>query len=190
VAKTRWTIADVDSLPQPVDDTRYEIIDGELYVSTQPHYFHQMVSLRLGGRLQQWSEATGAGEANSAVGLIFAEDEAVAPDVVWISRQRVPDVLGSDGKLHAAPDLVAEILSPGRANERRDRETKLEVYSRRGVREYWLVDWEQKQVEIYRRQGTELQLAATLLGADSIESPMLPGFALQLRRLFAGIPPG
>ncbi|MBI2218960.1 MAG: Uma2 family endonuclease, partial [Candidatus Rokubacteria bacterium] len=54
-------------------------------------------------------------------------------DVVWVSTQRLATVLWPDGKLHAAPDLIVEVLSPGAANERRDREVKLTLYSRRGV---------------------------------------------------------
>ena len=157
LTQTRWTIADVDALPQPRDDTRYEIIAGELFVSTQPHYFHQSMGFRVCQALNDWGAETGAGEANWAVGVIFDEDEAVAPDVVWIRRARIAEVLGADGKLHAAPDLVAEILSPGRANERRDREAKLDAYSRRGVLEYWIVDWPRRQVEVYRRQELELR---------------------------------
>ena len=187
MTQTRWTIAAVEAFPQPLDDTRYEIINGELFVSTQPHYFHQKTSTRLCTALNAWSLETGLGEANWAVGVLFADDEAVAPDVVWIRRERVAEILGSDGKLHAAPDLVAEVLSPGRANERRDREAKLDAYSRRGVHEYWIVDWRQRQIEVYRREEIELRLVATLLEENTLESPLLPGFALTLRQLFADI---
>ena len=47
-ARTRWTIADTELLPKPWDDKRYEIIDGELYVSTQPHAYHQLVGFVIG----------------------------------------------------------------------------------------------------------------------------------------------
>lgn len=188
MALTRWTIDDVELLPEPWDDTRYEIIDGELYVSHQPHFYHQLTDSRLVFELNGWSEQTRLGVAVHAPGVIFAVDEAVAPDVAWVSSQRLPSVLGSDGKLHAAPDLMVEILSPGHANEQRDREAKLGLYSRRGVREYWIVSWQQRTVEVYRRVDLELRLAATLLEEDVLQSPMLPGFELRLQKLFAGIP--
>jgi Uma2 family endonuclease len=73
------------------------------------------------------------GMTNLASGLIFDDDEDVAPDVVWISYQRLMTALQADGKLHATPELVVEILSPGSANERRDREVKRKLYSRRGA---------------------------------------------------------
>jgi Uma2 family endonuclease len=55
---------------------------------------------------------TGAGKA-VAPGVIFAEDDDVAPDVVWISRTRQATALGRTVALHAAPELVVEILSLG-----------------------------------------------------------------------------
>ena len=50
----------------PDDGKRYEVVDGELYVSKQPDYHHQRFCLRLGGLLDAWCLQTGAGEANAA----------------------------------------------------------------------------------------------------------------------------
>jgi Uma2 family endonuclease len=83
--------------------------------------------------------------------------------------------------------LVVEILSPGTANERRDREAKLKLYSRRGVLEYWIVDWHAQQIEMYRREALALRLVATLYPADTLTSPLLPGFACQVATLFLGL---
>jgi len=82
-------------------------------VSTQPHWEHQLAALALAAALYDWSVRTGLGVPNAAPGLIFSPEEAVAPDIVWVSRARLEQGLGADGKLHAAPDLVVEILSPG-----------------------------------------------------------------------------
>ncbi|MBI3969673.1 MAG: Uma2 family endonuclease [Chloroflexi bacterium] len=185
----RWTVADLEALPEPLDDKRYEIIDGELYVSTQPSYQHQLVCTRVTLALSQWSDQTGEGEAVFAPGVVFAVEEAVAPDVVWTRKERLPLVLGDDGKFHLAPDLVVEVLSPGPSNEQRDREIKLRLYSRRGVQEYWLVDWRQRLVEVYRRgAGDTLERVAIRTVRDALESPLLPGFSYPVARLFAGLP--
>ena len=185
---TRWTIEDVELLPDTLDDTRYEIIDGELYVSHQPHAYHQLTGSRIVFELGAWNAETGLGVAIHAPGVIFARDEAVAPDVVWVTSARLASILGDDGKFHAAPDLVVEVLSPGQVNEQRDRELKLDVYSRRGVREYWIASWQERKIEVYRRDELQLRLAGTLLESDTLESPLLPGFALPLQRLFAEMP--
>jgi Uma2 family endonuclease len=183
----RWTTAELEGLPEPLDGTRYEIVDGELYVTTQPSWQHQVTCANIVGLFHAWNEQTRAGVVAIAPGVVFSPDNAVAPDLVWVSRERLPLVLGEDRKLHDAPDLVVEVLSPGAINERRDRETKLTLYSRQGVREYWIVDWQQRTVAIYRRADTALQLAATLLAGDQIDSPLLPGFSCPVARCFAGI---
>ena len=76
-----------------------------------------------------------------------------------------------------------------RRNERRDREVKLKLYSRRGVLEYWIVDWQQRKVEVYRRQEQALHLVATLYATDTLTSPMLPGFACPVTQLFGDTQP-
>ncbi len=182
----RWTSADLEVLPD--DGKRYEIIDGELHVSKQPHWHHQFVCGRIFRFLDEWNDQTDAGVVNMAPGLIFAADEDVAPDVIWIGKERLATALQADGKLHAAPELVVEVLSPGSTNERRDREAKLKLYSQRGVHEYWIVDWRQRQVEVFRREQAALQLQETLFEQDTLHSPLLPGFACQVGRLFAGVP--
>jgi Uma2 family endonuclease len=183
----RWTSADLTVLPD--DGKLYEIVDGELYVSTQPHAYHQYVCLRIGRFLDEWNDQTGAGMAIPAPGLLFGESEDVAPDLVWISSERLATALEPDGKFHSAPELVIEVLSPGSANERRDREVKLKLYSRRGVHEYWIVDWRQRQVEVYRREQAALHLVETLYEQDALRSPLLPGFTHRVAELFGTIRP-
>ncbi len=178
----RWTSADLEVLPE--DGKHYEIIDGELYMSRQPHWHHQHACGMLFVVLHAWSTQTGAGQANFAPGIIFADDDDVAPDVVWISHTRRDAALGLDGHLHAAPELVVEVLSPGSTNARRDREAKLKLYSRRGVLEYWIVDWQTRQVEVYRREALALHLIATLQATDDLTSPLLPGFSCVVATLF------
>jgi Uma2 family endonuclease len=183
-----WTSQDLELLPD--DGKRYEIVDGELYVSKQPHWEHQFVSGQIFALLQAWSAQTQMGMANLAPGLIFGDDEDVAPDVVWISAQRLLTALQTDGKLHSTPELVVEILSPGSTNERRDREVKRKLYSRRGAEEYWIVNWQERRLEIYRREKAVLTLNRILHENDVLQSPLLPGFSCRVRQIFdSGLSP-
>jgi Uma2 family endonuclease len=68
--------------------------------------------------------------------------------------------------------------------QRRDREAKLKLYTSRGVQEYWIVDWQLQQVEVYRRQQAVLKLVETRLATDELSSPLLPDFACPVERLF------
>jgi Uma2 family endonuclease len=178
----RWTSTDLKALPD--DGKRYEIIDGELFVSKQPTWHHQYTCLQLAFVLHVWDPKGEHGRVNLAPGLIFADDNDVAPDLVWISNERLACALGSDGKLHAAPEIVIEVLSPGRANERRDREVKLNLYSRRGVDEYWIVDWQTRQIDVYRRVDDALSLVGKLGELDQLKTPLLPGFSCPINTLF------
>jgi Uma2 family endonuclease len=181
----RWTSADLEGFPD--DGKRYEIIDGALYVSKQPNWNHQIVCLAIGALLFDWSGKTGLGFPNGAPGLIFADDDDVAPDIVWISRKRLTEALDEAGHLRAPPELVVEVLSPGSANERRDLETKLKLYSRRGVDEYWIADWRDRSIRVYRRDGDRLQLTVTLGSKDALGSPLLPGFERPVADVFTGV---
>src|SRR6266516_3628587 len=100
----------------------------------------------------------------------------------------LPRFFGPEGHLHSAPELIVEVLSPGSANEKRDREIKLNLYSRRGVHEYWVVDWRQRRIEVFRREEAELRLAATLLESDTLTTLLLPAFACPVADIFKGIP--
>ncbi|MBC8159748.1 MAG: Uma2 family endonuclease [Roseiflexaceae bacterium] len=185
-APPRFTSADLEQMPD--DGKRYEIIDGELFLSKQPDWHHQFANGMIFSTLQTWSVQSGLGIANIAPGLIFAEDDDVAPDVVWISHNRLASALGPDGKLYDAPEIVVEILSPGPKNERRDRETKLKLYARRGVQEYWIVDWRKHQIEVFRREQAMLKQVSTLFAQDDLTSPLLPGFTCRVDTLFTSLP--
>jgi Uma2 family endonuclease len=178
----KFTSADITLMPD--DGKRYEVIEGELYVSKQPGAEHQFICGQLFRYFQEWNDQSGTGAAFVAPGLVFADDDDVAPDVIWVSHERLAGALDQAGHFTKAPELVVEVLSPGKANERRDREAKLDLYSRRGVLEYWIVDWMRRLVEVYRREEGELKLAKKLHADDLLESPTLPGFSCQVAKLF------
>jgi Uma2 family endonuclease len=182
-----WTVADLEQLPS-VEGNRYEIVGGELYVSKQPHIHHQEVCHRIGILLGGWNDRSGLGRVIPAPGVILSDEDAVAPDLIWISNARFLSALGQDGKLHKAPELVVEVLSAGRENELRDRDTKLSLYSSYGVLEYWLIDWRSRCVEVYRNEGARLIPAGTLHGDELLETGLLAGFSCEVEDLFIGIP--
>jgi Uma2 family endonuclease len=105
-----------------------------------------------------------------------------------VENERLATALWPDGRLHAAPELIVEVLSPGMANERRDRELKLTLYSRRGVQEYWIVDWQGKRVDVFRRHEAALGMASALFASDRLDSALFPGCSAPLSTLFDGLP--
>ncbi len=179
----QFTSADLVSFPD-IPGVRYEIIDGDLYVSRQPHVNHQIAADRIQSALHAWSDRTKAGVAVTVPGLAFAEDNDVIPDVVWTSSSRFAEALDDVGHFRAAPELIVEVISPGPANELRDRKLKLNLYSRQGVHEYWIVDWQRHTVDVCRSDGQQLTAVATFRDGDTLSSPVLPGFHCSVAELW------
>ena len=144
VTKVTWR----DVIEMPEDGNRYEAIGGELHVSPPPKVRHQWVSERLYDALNDVLVRPGHGHLFYApVGVEFPEtEEGVQPDLLFIRRERLR--IMSEDWIRGAPDLVIEILSPSTA--RRDRTVKRRLYERQGVAEYWIVDIDAGQVEVWR----------------------------------------
>jgi Uma2 family endonuclease len=183
ITPVRWTTADLELFAGD-NRNRYEIIDGELFVTKSPHWDHQSSCINIGTVLKIWSDETGLGEVAIAPGIIFSDADNVIPDVVWASHQNLERLLDEAGHLTGAPELVVEVLSPGEKNETRDKQTKLKLYSVQGVQEYWICDYIQKKVEVYRREQAILRLTVTLFSQDELTSPLLPGFNCLVSKLF------
>ncbi|APB32783.1 Uncharacterized protein conserved in cyanobacteria [Gloeomargarita lithophora Alchichica-D10] len=178
----RWTSADLELLPE--NGNRYEIIDGELFVTRAPHWQHQSTCVNFCIALKAWSQTTGLGYVAMGAGIIFGDQDDVIPDVLWLSQAKYTSLIDQKGHLQGAPELVIEVLSAGTENERRDRQVKLKLYSARGVLEYWLADWRNQQIEVYRRDNGILKLAITLYINDTLTSPLLTDFACPLAQIF------
>lgn len=179
----RWTIHDLE-LFSGDQKNRYEIINGELFVTKSPHWNHQSSCVNVSTVLKNWSDITGLGRVAIAPGIIFSESDNVIPDVVWVSNESLTNLLDESGNLIGAPELVIEVLSPGKTNEQRDKEAKLKLYSVQGVKEYWICDYNMIKVEVYRRQQANLTLVATLFAEDELTSPLLPGFQCIISQFF------
>lgn len=177
-----FTVADLEVLPE--DGNRYELIGGELFVSRAPHLFHQLSLKNILGPLFVFLEENPIGVVIPEPGVIFSEHDAVQPDIVFVSAERFDEAVSPEGKLIAAPDLVIEILSPGKQNARRDRTLKRKLYGAHGVKEYWIVDQLSLSVEIYRLAQQGLELVETREVGEQVGSPLLPGFSLPVAKIF------
>src|SRR5205823_8537217 len=122
------------------------------------------------------------GKIIATPGLILSKYSGVIPDLVFYTHARAKKIVANE-RLVAAPDIVIEILSPGRENISRDRVAKRQLYAKHGVKEYWIADSENRSVEIYRLTDKGLELAAMLRLGDEITSPLLPGFSCPLSKI-------
>lgn len=180
--KLKFTTRDLELLPD--SNNKYEIIDGELYMTRALHWKHQTTITRIARFLDSWSQKTGLGITIINPGLIFGENDNVIPDLVWISKERLAISVDNSGHLTNAPELIVEVLSESKKDIERDKDTKLKLYSNRGVQEYWIVDWRLQEMEIYRREEGKLVLIETRLINDKITSALLPEFSCIVRDIF------
>jgi Uma2 family endonuclease len=181
----RLTIADWDAMPYR-DGNRYEIIEGELFVSCSPGLTHERVLINLILLIGNFLKTSPVGEVVANVGVILSDVSGVIPDlVVFLNEQR--DTIISNDRLKGPPALVIEILSPGSVNIQRDRVTKLQLYAKHGVPEYWIVDPRNIMLEKYVEQGSSLVLSETLEGEDTLSTATLPGFSCKVSEIFRRI---
>ena len=177
------TIADWDAMPY-ADGNRYEIIEGELFVSCSPGLTHQIVSDNLVFLIRSFLKTNPIGTVVSTTGLILSNFSGVIPDLVFFNHDQRHKIV-KDDRLHGPPALVVEILSPGSTNIRRDRVAKLQLYAKHGVPEYWIIDPRIMTLERYVDQGSSLVLLETLRYEDGLSTTVLPGFSCQMSEIFS-----
>ncbi len=124
------------------DDPRCELLYGRFFVSPSPSALHQIIQFLLWETLMRAARTSGAVALGAPMDTILADHSVVQPDLLYVSAERRHIVRE---KVEGTPDLVVEVLS--RQTARRDRVEKLRLYAECGVREYWIVDPEGRQID-------------------------------------------
>lgn len=171
-----------DYLQMPEDRTRYEVLEGELQRTPAPDDVHQSAVLQLAYLLESWKRSTGSGGRIfvAPFDVVLSEYTVVQPDLLYLSRERLPLIV--KGRLHGAPDLAVEVLSPGTAQ--RDRVGKYQSYARFGVSEYWIVDPEPRSVTMFILFEGAYVLGSSGTGKMGLTSPLFPGLCLRPAEIF------
>ena len=155
-------------------------------MSRSPGVPHQIVSDNLLVLLRNFLKLNRIGTAISTPGLILSENSGVIPDLVYVSNESQQRVRSGD-RLKSAPDLVVEILSKGAENTRRDRVVKRQLYAKHGVPEYWIIDCQNRAIEIYRLHGRSLELDTIFENGDELSTGSLPGFVCAVSEIFEDV---
>ena len=176
--KKKYTYEDYARLPEGAP---YQLIGGELIMTPAPTPYHQYISGNIYSVLKGFVEGNNLGQVYySPIDVYFEETETYQPDIIFISKERL-DII-KETKIEGAPDLVIEILSPATAYY--DLKKKFKIYEKHGVKEYWIVDPEEKSIEIYQNEGGQFRLIQTAKEKDTVNSPLLKGLEINLEKIF------
>jgi len=180
----QWNRARWRDLPHH-DGNRYEVIDGVLYVSTSPSFFHQWIIRCIFKLLNGAFDEKGLGvTAFAPVGVFMAGVDPAQPDLVLVRDTTII----RDGGIYGVPDLIVEVLSP--SHPELDTRIKRSAYARAGVPEYWMVRPATRDVLVCSEPDASLADygQTTIVHAGAIlRSPTL-NFEAQVADFFAGAP--
>ena len=170
-------------LHMPDDGWRYELLEGWLVKMAPAGRVHSRYAGRTGFRLCQYVEAHKLGEVSATgTGFILATDPDTvrAPDVAFVSRERIEEVEETPGYWPFAPDLAVEVISPN--DTYTEVESKVFQWLDAGTRAVVVVDPWRKSVTVYRSRSD----ITVLTGDDVLEvDDVVPGWILPMGELFA-----
>jgi Uma2 family endonuclease len=172
-----------DYLHLPDDGKRYEILEGDLFVSPAPKTKHQIVSLNLAAMLHQHVRKHQLGRVLTApTDVVLSRTNVVQPDLLFISKKH--QQILTEKNVQGAPDLIVEILSE--FTEEQDRTLKLQIYARHGVKEYGLIDPEAETLEAYELDPESRSFChrATYRRDETFQPLLFPTLKLKLAELW------
>jgi Uma2 family endonuclease len=166
----------------PDDGTRYEVIDGVLYMAPASSFAHQKTVALITTLLTIHVGFAGLGDVLVApFDVELASGKTVVqPDVLVVLSEHRSVITPS----HAvgAPDLVVEVASPSTASY--DRRAKMDAYARAGVREYWIADPYAHTVELLQQENDAYRLVGVFQGQAILPSKVVPNLPVPLEQFF------
>ncbi|MFI5459516.1 MAG: Uma2 family endonuclease [Isosphaerales bacterium] len=176
------TPEEFDAVEEWDDEYRYELIHGVLVVSPPPLEQEADPNEVLGYLLRRYRDDHPQGSAlDKTLPERFIRTETSrrrADRVIWAGLGRRPEP-----KLDV-PTIVAEFVSEGKRNYKRDYEEKRREYLEIGVLEYWVIDRFQRTMSVFRNQPGEPPMRV-VAATETYQTPLLPGFELPLAMLLA-----
>lgn len=175
--RPRKTLDDFLSLPE---GTLAELIDGEILMTPAPRKPHQLLVGDLYFALRLFLGAKPLGMLYLApFDVHLPSGDVVEPDLIFVAQANLGIV---QEWVRGVPDLLVEVVSP--SHPERDRLVKRALYARNGVREFWIVDPEEKTVEVLALDVDRYRPAGFFREPEILVSPLLAGLALPLGQLF------
>lgn len=125
------------------EGTLAELINDTIYMSPAPDFYHQELSFELSFQFGKHVKENELGKVVVAPMDVYFDDKNVMqPDILFITKENLSII--KNGKINGSPDIIIEILSPG--NKKHDTEIKKAIYEQFGIKEYFIVEPETKEV--------------------------------------------
>ena len=165
---------------------RYQLINGEAFQMASPSVTHQALLMELSVQFGSWLRGKPCQVFASPLDVrLFpkkdkSDNTVVQPDMLVVCDKNKID----KGSINGAPDLVIEIISP--SNTHSDLFLKFQYYLKAGVREYWVIDPEQKKVQVHIYENDHY-ISTMYEDNASIPVTVLSGFTITLDDLWTKI---
>ena len=165
------------------DTNWYELIDGEVIKRKAPTPQHQEILSELTDQIKAYIKQNKLGKVFFApIDVFLDEVNQPQPDLVFVAADQA-NIITRNG-IEGVPRLVVEIISP--SSIVRDRITKKAIYEQAGVAEYWLVDPQNSEIEIYALVDGRYELySAASVTEGKLLSKLFAEFTVDLTTLFA-----
>jgi len=142
--------------------TLAELLNDSIHISPAPNYHHQKLIFELLLLIGGYVKKNKLGDCLQApVDVFLDERNVVQPDILTIMAERMT-ILTDEGQIKGAPDFIIEVLSPG--NKKHDTEKKKTLYEKFGVKEYFIVDPDNKEVITYYAANKKFVKQASVKG--------------------------
>lgn len=179
--RRKATYADLEAVPPHLVA---ELVDGELYTSPRPASPHARAAGKLYSKLDGPFDQ-GVGGPGGWLLLYEPElhlgEDVLVPDIAGWRRERMP-VMPTVVGFTLAPDWICEVLSPSTAAL--DRNKKMKVYAREGVRHLWLVDPLRHALEVYGLDDSRWKTLGTHTGQAQVHVEPFTPLRLELGLLW------
>jgi Uma2 family endonuclease len=161
----------------PDNGKKYEVIDGDLFVTPPPDWVHQEQLSNLDYFVKNWVKAHRLGRiVNAPTGVVLDDENGLEPDLLFISHERA-HIIQKRG-VFGAPNLVVEVLSP--STEARDRGLKLRRYGAAGVDHYWILDTDGPRIEERVLGDDGYRLVGTFGPGEVFHPTLFPGLEISI----------
>lgn len=169
------------------EDSRIEILDGQMILMAPPSRIHQEISVELTRQFANFLEGKKCKVYHAPFAVRPFEKQGDRPEDVQTVFEPDITIICDPSKLddkgcQGAPDMVVEILSP--STMRHDWLFKMHRYEQAGIKEYWIISPKEQTVQVFTLKDGRYQIQAAYTSQDIAKVTVLDGCFIELSRVF------